>query len=1357
MEQLSLLQKIYQYGETLSSEELNQIVQYLNSSIEAINTLIARNNNINEGHCEMRYKVSAQQPEAPESGTDGKSNGWSDTYTRPDTANGEITWMTLSFFNGEGVYGAWSTPVCITWGSVRGQAGPKGESGLKGSFKSRVFKRQNTRPDTPTGGTYDNPIPSEGGWTDGIPSGAAIIWSSVCTFYGNGLSSGWSVPASESDSDTLDIEFSPNAVQPEPPTGDTPFSNHESEGWYDPSSNNFNIVGTMIWRAERKVSNGEYNGDWTITRIVGEKGNKGDSGLTGGHYEFRYNNFKPSAQASSPTKPETGSNGTTNGWTTSQSTLSEAQIKDGYATWMTQCYQNESSTYGIWTDPIRITGANGEDGEDGIDIEFVYTRREDVWSNPTPPPTTQTDDWPTNGNNHSATVNGVTWYDNPQGVTEVLMYEYVSQRQKVDDVWSAYSTPVVWSKWGEKGMDGDGYEYIYKRFATPITWADANTDSSGSTQGKNDNPANWSTSASGYQNKEYIYSGSGWSDDPVGIDENNKYEYVSTREYRLWPNETEKRWGAYSTPTLWSGIPGGKTEYRYAKSKSSPTKPDAGTDGTASPWLASQISISESEFKDGYKAWMTQCFKTDSGTYGTWSDPIRISGANGLDGEDGSDIEFLYARTKTSTTPTKPSKPSSGDGSYTYEQVTRTWNDEDWGVGKTTGVAATDGDTTWSDNPRGVSNEIKYEWVIVRTKPTGRNTSFEDFSSPAIWSKYGEKGMDGDGVQYIFKLFDTELDATARSITYKPTRVGITQTDGEWIPSGWNDDPPTVSSEHPYCYCSTIKKTNGTWGDFETLSLWAKYSKDSNVAGPDGKGITYIVTRDTYTESTWSTYCAIGHSETFNRNSNSDQGSSCRVDDFFIVKGTATDGQRKFHQATFKCTAFDTSNITGTCVSHIKDGDKGDPGQSITGKTGPMFYIAGIWDSTKTYTKNDYKCPVVFLESNEKYYYLKTASNIGDNPSSSTSVWGEAENFAAVFTEVLFANFAKLGSFVINQDWMISQHGVEYDSSGNLTMVSGDNTTNYQNFKTSSPAENLSGEVNFCPNLAIDAKTGRVYAQRMDIGGSSVFKGTVHAAAGSFTGTVNATSLVAGDTTAMNIKTSSSKIEFCQGTNTIAYFEANGSGIQLHIWDSNGEEYTIDFTKWNAVNQGTFNNETWYQLGGASTGPTSATISLNSTDNKYYYNANTSSGLVNGTYYQKSDAKVSGMMPLDGTGVSREIFAPYVKAVGNKTYAIALNNVSKYTKYTFTNGECTATTDYLYHTTAYPNTITFSGDNVSSLTYKSTYLNPRSTKSVDFRWTPQLGTETYSQNVICAEAISSATHYSTSPMVYTVTLPSMQE
>jgi len=163
----------------------------------------------------------------------------------------------------------------------------------------------------------------------------------------------------------------------------------------------------MIWRAERKVSNGEYDGDWVITRIYGEKGEKGDSGSAGGHHEFRYRNYIPSEQYPTPSKPATGSNGTTHGWSESQQPLSEADIKNGSATWMTQCYVNEEGEYGEWTSPIRITGANGLDGEDGTIIEFVYTLKTSVWDNPTPPLTTQVDDWSGTG------PDGTVWKDNP--------------------------------------------------------------------------------------------------------------------------------------------------------------------------------------------------------------------------------------------------------------------------------------------------------------------------------------------------------------------------------------------------------------------------------------------------------------------------------------------------------------------------------------------------------------------------------------------------------------------------------------------------------------------------------------------------------------------------------------------------------------------------------------------------------------------------------------------------------------------------------------------------------------------------------------------------------------------------------
>ena len=1045
MEQLSLLQKIYQYGETLSSEELNQIVEYLNSSIEAINTLIARNNNINEGHCEMRYKVSAQQPEAPESGTDGKSNGWSDTYTRPDTANGEITWMTLSFFNGEGVYGSWSTPVCITWGSIRGQVGPKGDTGLKGSFKSRVFKRQNSRPDTPTGGTYESPIPSEGGWTDGVPSGSAIIWSSVCTFYGNGLSSGWSVPAPESDNDTLDIEFSPSAVQPGPPTGNIPFSNHESEGWYDSSSNQFNNVGTMIWRAERKVSNGEYNGDWTITRIVGEKGEKGDPGNTGGHYEFRYRNYTPSEQYPTPSKPATGSNGTTDGWSETQQTLSETDIKNGYATWMTQCYVDDEGEYGEWTSPIRITGANGYDGVDGNEIEFVYALKTSVWNNPTPPPTTQADDW------HGTTSDGTVWTDNPQGVTEIVMYEYISQRSKINNVWSAYSTPVLWSKWGEKGQDGDGVQYIYKLFSTELT--------------------------------------------------------------------------------------------------------------------------------------SQQC------------------------------IDNI------------PDKPS-------------------------------------SKNEHG-------EWV---PSGTGKN-------------------------------------------------------------AGWYDDPISPTVSQPYCYCSVIKELNGTWGSFEKLSLWARFSKDGNdstVPGPDGKGITYILTRDIYTESEWNSTASVGSDNDFTRNLNgvADLGTSCRVGDFFIVKGTATDPPYKFHQATFRCTNFTDNTIYGTCISHVKDGDAG---VSITGKTGPMFYIAGIWKSTTQYTKNDYKCPVVMLASNNKYYYLKETSSQGQNPSSYTNIWGEADNFAAVFTQVLFSEFAKLGSFVLNQDWMISQHGVEYDSSGNLTMVIGDNTTNYQNFKTSNPTTNLSGEVNFCPNLAIDAKTGRVYAQRMDVGGSSTFKGTVFAESGLFNGVVNASQFKAGNDSGFSISTSADSLDFNYNGTRLAFFSLRGwdsannqladvsstpTGFYLYMTNPlDGHLITIDFNSLSFTdltpNTVTRHEQTFYSISnsGTNTPNIQSRILYYSVENnvtKWWNHSDSSTELTSqemGTLYKKYNYITRG----------EESYGSCVQKIGTNSYKTT--PIQLYEEYTLQNNVPTKTGNYVLTThlandgTNTPNYYFVMPDSSTTLTSQNTSYSIYTTSS----------------------------------------------
>lgn len=223
-----------------------------------------------------------------------------------------------------------------------GSPGDPGDPGVRGDFKSRVFKRTNSTPSTPTGGSYDSPVPS--GWSDGIPSGTSILWSSVCTFYGDGDSSGWSTPAPETDTATLDLEFSPSTTQPSAPSGNTPFSDHTSEGWYDPS--NLPSGQTMIWRAERKVKNGVYDGDWVITRIYGEKGDPGDPGANGDFYELRY------AKNGSPTSPPSlvVTDRNPSGWSTTQPSVATLEYL-----WETRA--KISGTTGAlltnWTTPVR--------------------------------------------------------------------------------------------------------------------------------------------------------------------------------------------------------------------------------------------------------------------------------------------------------------------------------------------------------------------------------------------------------------------------------------------------------------------------------------------------------------------------------------------------------------------------------------------------------------------------------------------------------------------------------------------------------------------------------------------------------------------------------------------------------------------------------------------------------------------------------------------------------------------------------------------------------------------------------------------------------------------------------------------
>lgn len=142
-----------------------------------------------------------------------------------------------------------------------------------------------------------------------------------------------------------------------------------------------------------------------------------------------------------------------------------------------------------------------------------------------------------------------------------------------------------------------------------------------------------------------------------------------------------------------------------------------------------------------------------------------------------------------------------------------------------------------------------------------------------------------------------------------------------------------------------------------------------------------------------------------------------------------------------------------------------------TGSTGPMYYPAGPHDPNRGYDVTSKLVPVVC--SSSSYYYAKQSVPAGQNiPVSNTTYWGAFSNFAAVFVEILFASFAKLGSFVISGNWFISQYGT----------VNGYNSANYQAFNGSFTDQTT----NFIPYLAMDAKNGSLFCQKGTIGGFEI-------------------------------------------------------------------------------------------------------------------------------------------------------------------------------------------------------------------------------------------------------------------------------
>lgn len=121
---------------------------------------------------------------------------------------------------------------------------------------------------TPTGGSYNNPVPIESAWSTEIPDGAAKLWVSTRMFTSNGKNQeeAWSTPKNLTYVQYIETWYS--TVENNPGNPDDNPDNWSKTG------NNF------IWIAVRTIYNGSKQ-EWNIAKVVGKTGATGPTGAPG--------------------------------------------------------------------------------------------------------------------------------------------------------------------------------------------------------------------------------------------------------------------------------------------------------------------------------------------------------------------------------------------------------------------------------------------------------------------------------------------------------------------------------------------------------------------------------------------------------------------------------------------------------------------------------------------------------------------------------------------------------------------------------------------------------------------------------------------------------------------------------------------------------------------------------------------------------------------------------------------------------------------------------------------------------------------------------------------------------------------